>query len=93
MSWTWKWFDLAIVIGAVLIATAVWFIPNFMNSPEMKELVATSNERKARLEAYEKQQAEIKREQEELGLVFVSPTAPVEGQRAATPKKGDSAAR
>lgn len=93
MSWTWKWFDLAIVIGAVVIATAVWFIPNFMNSPEMKGLVAASNERKARLEAYEKQQAEIEREREELGLVFVSPTLPAEPQRRAPPKKSDSATR
>jgi hypothetical protein len=73
MSWTWKWLDLAIVIAAVAIGFAVFFIPNFMNSDEMKNLVAASNERKAAQAAYKAQQAEIKREQEELGLVYLPP--------------------
>lgn len=80
MSWTWKWFDLLIVIMALAVGFGVWFIPNFMASDEMKALVASQNKLKAEVAAYEKevaaydrQQAEIKREQEELGLVFLPP--------------------
>jgi hypothetical protein len=84
MSGTWKYFDLAIVIGAVIIGCAVWFIPDMMSTPKMKELVANANERKERIAAYQAQQAEIKREQEELGLVFLPP--PPAEQKVA-PKK------
>jgi hypothetical protein len=91
MSWTWKWLDLAIVIAAVILGLAVWFIPNMMNSKEMKDLVAVSNERKAVHEAYLKRQAEIKKEQEELGLVFLSPTSPADdkatGDKKVAPKR------
>lgn len=87
MSWTWKWLDVAIVIGAVAIGFAVFFIPNFMNSKEMKDLVAISNERRAAKAAYEAQQAEIKREQEELGLVFVSPSPKTPPQTPPATKK------
>jgi len=86
MSWTWKWLDLAIVIAAVIIGLAVWFIPNMMNSKEMKNLVAVTNERKAVHEAYLKRQAEIKKEQEELGLVYLSPPPQPSDQKVA-PKK------
>jgi hypothetical protein len=88
MSWTWKWFDVAIVIGAVAIGFAVFFLPNFMNSKEMKDLVAASNERRAAKAAYEAQQAEIKREQEELGLVFLSPAPESPPQKPAAGQKG-----
>ena len=74
MSWTWKWFDILVVVGAVAIGFAVFFIPNFMNTKEMKDFLAVQEERKAALAAYEARQAEIKREQDELGLVFVTPT-------------------
>lgn len=84
MSGTWKYFDLAIVIAAVIVGCAVWFIPDMMSSPKVKELVANANERKERIAAYQAQQAEIKKEQEELGLVFIPP--PPEVQKVA-PKK------
>jgi sugar phosphate permease len=85
MSWTWKWFDLMIVVAGVVIGLAVWFIPNMMNSPEMKELVAVSKERKEQQRAHEALQAEIKKEREEQGLVFLAPvTAP---EQKSTPAK------
>jgi hypothetical protein len=89
MSWTWKWFDILVVIGAVAIGFAVFFIPNFMNTKEMKEFVAVQEERRAALAAYEARQAEIKREQEELGLVFVTPTQEKSTQQAPATRKGE----
>jgi hypothetical protein len=73
LSGSWRFFDLIVAIAALVIGCAVWFIPNFMNSPEMKKLVAVQNERKQAVRAYEARQAEIKKEQEELGLVFLPP--------------------
>jgi len=73
LSGSWKFFDLALVIAAIIVGFAVWFIPNFKNSPEMKSLVAIQNERREAWSAYEARQAEIKKEQEELGLVFLPP--------------------
>ena len=88
LSGSWKFFDLLVAVAAVIVGCAVWFIPNFMNSPEMKDLVATQNERKQALRAYEARQAEMKKEQEELGLVFIPPlpaAKPAPGKPA--PKK------
>jgi len=73
LSGSWKFFDLAMVIAAIIVGCAVWFIPNFMNSPDMKNLIATQNERKQERLAYEARQAEVKKEHEELGLVFLPP--------------------
>jgi hypothetical protein len=85
LSGSWRFFDLAIVIAAIIAGCTVWFIPNFMNSPEMKKLVASQNERKQVLRTYQARQAETKKEQEELGLVFLPPPPP-----AAKPAPGKS---
>lgn len=79
MSFTWKWFDLLIVIGAVVIGLAVWFIPNINANPEVQELYAHQRELKAKRLAREAEAARIQKEREELGLVFVplvEPQAP-----------------
>ena len=73
MSWTWRWFDYAIVIVAVIAGFAVWFIPSFESSPEIRKLYAQQRELKERRLQYAAQQAEIKKEREELGLVYIGP--------------------
>ncbi len=86
MSWTWRWFDYSIAIMAVIAGFAIWFVPNFENSPEIKKLYA---EQQALKEARLKREAiaaEIKKEQEELGLVFIGP--PDEEPQKAAPPKG-----
>ena len=85
MSWTWRWFDYAIVVVAVIAGFAVWFIPNFESSPEIQKLYAEQRELKERRLKYEAQQAEIKKEQEELGLVFIGP--PDEPAKPTAPAK------
>lgn len=86
MAWTWKWFDMMIAVMALVVGFGVWFIPNFMNSKEMKDLVASQNAIKAQNAAYEAQQAAIKAEQEELGLVFLPPPPPTEKKAEAAKK-------
>jgi hypothetical protein len=76
MQSSWKYFDLLIAVGALLIGLAVWFIPNFKDSQEMQDLYVAANERKARMEAREAEAARIAKEREELGIVYVP--APVE---------------
>jgi hypothetical protein len=85
MSWTWRWFDYSIAIVAVIAGFAIWFVPNFENSPEIKKLYA---EQRALKEARLKREAiaaEIKKEQEELGLVFIGPPAE-EAKKEPAPK-------
>ena len=87
MSWTWRWLDYSIAIVAVIAGFAIWFVPNFENSPEIRELYA---EQKALKEARLKREAiaaEIKKEQEELGLVFIGP--PAEEPKKAPPPKAN----
>lgn len=62
---------MSLVIGAFLIAFAVWFIPNWTESPEMKALEAAVKERREARLAYEAREAEAKRLAEEQGLVYL----------------------
>ncbi len=68
---SWKALEFSLVIGAFLIAFAVWFIPNWTQSPEMKALEAAVNERKAARMAYDARVAAAKKEAEEKGLVYL----------------------
>ena len=86
ISWTWRWFDYSIAIVAVIAGFAIWFVPNFENSPEIKKLYA---EQQALKEARLKREAiaaEIKKEREDLGLVFIGP--PAEEPKKSPPPKG-----
>ena len=73
MSWTWRWFDYSIAIVAVIAGFAIWFVPNFENSPEIQKLYAQQRELKEARLKREAIAGEIKKEQQELGLVFISP--------------------
>ena len=85
MSWTWRWFDYSIAIVAVIAGFAIWFVPNFENSPEIRKLYAEQKALKEQRLKYEAQQAEIKKEREDLGLVFIEPSAD-EAKKEPAPK-------
>jgi hypothetical protein len=85
MSWTWRWLDYSIAIAAVIAGFAIWFVPNFENSPEIKKLYAEQKALKETRLKYEAQQAEIKKEREDLGLVFIGPS-PEEPKKQPAPK-------
>ncbi|MDZ4760196.1 MAG: hypothetical protein SGJ21_03895 [Alphaproteobacteria bacterium] len=77
MQSTWKYWDLLIVIGGLVVGFGVWFVPNFMADPTVQELMATQIERRERAEAYAAEQARIEKEREDLGIVyFPSPVTP-----------------
>ncbi|MEZ5937050.1 MAG: hypothetical protein R3C52_02385 [Hyphomonadaceae bacterium] len=80
-----RFFDLLIIVGALLLAIGVWFIPSFSNSKEFKEFVKANNERKAErleLEADARARAE---ENERTGAVYIIPLTP-EGEHVETPQ-------
>jgi hypothetical protein len=85
MVWTWRWFDYSIAIVAVIAGFAIWFVPNFENSPEIRKLYAEQQALKEARLKREAQVAEIKKEQEDLGLVFIAPP-PEEPQKEPAPK-------
>jgi hypothetical protein len=87
MSWTWRWLDYSIAIAAVIAGFAIWFVPNFENSPEIKKLYAEQRALKEQRLKYEAQQAEIKKEREDLGLVFIGPAEEPGKQPAKQPAK------
>jgi sugar phosphate permease len=87
MHRTWKFFDMLIVAAAIALGFAIWFIPNFANSPEMKKLVAIADHRfevkkhnKEEAERRAKEKAEaaaaLAKEREEQGLIFIAPPPP-----------------
>ena len=84
MHHTWKYFDLLIVVGAIAIGFGIWFIPNWADSPEMRRLEAIADKRfeikqhnkeemarRAKVKAG--QEAELAKEREEQGLIFIAP--------------------
>ena len=75
MQWTWKSFDMLIVVAALAIGVAVWFIPSVSESEQMHELYEAVNERKERIAAREAaiaaEEARIEREREELGIIYI----------------------
>ncbi len=73
MHKTWKYFDGLIVVGALLIGFLVWFIPNFKDSKEMRDLYQAANERKDRIEARAAEEKRVAKEREDLGLVYLPP--------------------
>lgn len=75
MHHTWKYFDFLIVIAGLAVAGLVWFIPNFTESKEYKDLVGTMNERRERRLAIEAEAEKERLEREELGIVYFGPPA------------------
>jgi hypothetical protein len=86
MAWTWRWFDYSIAIVAVIAGFAIWFVPSFKNSPEIKKLYAQQKELKEMRLKRQAAEAEIRKEHEELGLVFIGPP-PAQKQPAVKEKK------
>ncbi len=83
LSGSWQYFDLLIVIGAVVLGFAIWFIPSVTSSPDVQKLFAQQREIAAEIKAEKAEEARVKKEQDDLGLIFVAPSDPK--QQPATP--------
>jgi hypothetical protein len=86
MHKTWKYFDYMIVVAGLVIAGLIWFIPNFTESKEYKDLVGKMLERRERRLEREAEAERIRVEREELGIVYFGPPA-ADGAAAAEPER------
>jgi hypothetical protein len=73
LNFGWKYLNYILIGVGLIVGLGVWFMPNKWAEPEVaagfKKQVAIERARKAA----EAEEARIKREQEELGLIFLEP--------------------
>jgi hypothetical protein len=75
LGWGWKYIDASVVVMGVAIAVLVWFIPSLDQNKDMQAFMKRQKEYRAYVERVEAEKARIKKEEEELGIVWV-PTPP-----------------
>jgi hypothetical protein len=69
----WKYFNYIIIVLGLIVGLSVWFIPNKWAEPEIVASMAEQRElRKLRRERLARE-AEEKRIQDELGLIYIMP--------------------
>jgi hypothetical protein len=76
MNWGWKFLDFSLVLAALVIIFGVWFIPRFDANPQVQAFYERQRELREKRLAVEAEEARIKKEQEDLGLVFI-PASPL----------------
>jgi hypothetical protein len=76
LSGSWQYFDLLIVVGALLLGIGIWFIPSVTSSPDVQKLFAQQRQIAAEIKEQKAEEARVKKEQEDIGLVFVAPAVP-----------------
>jgi hypothetical protein len=74
-GWGWKYIDASIVVMGIAIAILVWFIPSLDQNKDLQAFMKAQKEARAYNERVLAEKARIKKEEEELGLVWV-PTPP-----------------
>jgi hypothetical protein len=75
MKWNWglRYFDMALVIGGMALAIGVFFIPSIESSPDMQILYKRAKEVREYKAAVKAEEDRRKKEEEELGLVWIPP--------------------
>ena len=91
LSGSWQYFDLLIVLAAVVLGFGIWFIPSITSSPDVQKLFAQQKEIAAEIKQQKAEEARVKKEQEDIGLVFVAPAdpkkpPPADAKKPAKPK-------
>ena len=76
LGWGHRYIDMSIVVMGVVVAVLVWFIPSFENDPQLQAFYKEQRELKAHRLKVEAAEARIKKEEEELGIVWVPPPPP-----------------
>jgi len=78
LGWGWKYIDASIVVMGMLIAVLVWFVPSLDQNKDMQAFIKRQKEAREYHQKVEAEKARIKKEEEELGLVWIpSPAVPV----------------
>lgn len=83
----WKYFNYVIVVLGLIVGLGVWFMPNKWAEPEIAASMAEQEELRALRKARLAREAEEKRYQEEMGLIYIEPgtnpfpTEPPDGKK------------
>jgi hypothetical protein len=97
MKWNWKdarpdwgFFDLLLIIGAVVAGFGIWFIPSWSSTPGFKKLEAAVHERIELNNKIKAEEVRIKKKNDEEGIVYFGPGGvplPPEPVKGKTPPK------
>lgn len=69
----WKYLNYVIIVLGLIVGLSVWFMPNKWADPEIKAGMAEQEELRALRRARLAREAEEKRIQDELGLIYITP--------------------
>ncbi len=69
----WKYFNYVIIVLGLIVGLSVWFMPNKWADPEIKAGMAEQEELRALRRERLAREAEEKRMQDELGLIYITP--------------------
>src|SRR5690348_13403893 len=72
-TWGWRYIDASIVVMGVLIAVLVWFIPSMDQNKDLKEFLARQKEIHDFNAKVKAEEARKKKEEEDLGIIWVPP--------------------
>jgi hypothetical protein len=73
LGWGWRYIDASIVVMGMAIAILVWFIPSIDSNPEMQAYMKRAKQITENNKRILAEQARIKKEEEELGIIWVPP--------------------
>jgi hypothetical protein len=89
LGWGWRYIDASIVVMGIAIAILVWFIPSLDQNKDLQAFMKSQKEAKAYAEKVKAVEAARKKEEEDLGIIWVPPPAtlqPTQGSAKAAPK-------
>jgi hypothetical protein len=69
----WKIFDGLLIVGAIAAGFGIWFIPSWSHTPGFQKLTAAVHERVELQKKIKAKEAEIKKKNEEEGIVYFGP--------------------
>ncbi|HEV7693983.1 MAG TPA: hypothetical protein VGO52_24330 [Hyphomonadaceae bacterium] len=75
LGWGWKYIDASIVVMGIAIAVLVWFVPSLDQNKDMQAFIKRQKDAREYHQRVEAEKARIKKEEEELGLVWIPPPA------------------
>jgi len=90
LGWGWRYIDASIVVMGVAIAILVWFIPSLDQNKDLQAFIKSQKEAKAFEQKVKAVEAARKKEEEDLGIIWVPPPTtlqPTQGSAKAVPKK------
>lgn len=86
LNWGWRYIDASIVVMGMLIAILVWFIPSLDQNKDMQAFIKSQREIKEMNAKILAAQARIKKEEEELGLIWIPPPASLQATQGSAKK-------